>query len=204
MSQEKEFKELARRAYISYHEDGLIDVLLGLGILGFGLMLLTGNVIFNILAWMPMVFYVPLKNRITIPRFGYAQFMTEQKKRNYLWLAVAVGVVAFALFLGLFVFLLAGQMPVWMENFLGRYDLLLLGLLLDIPLVIGGMLSGLNRLYAYALLVLAVIAGGIILGLDAPFYFIFLGSVILSAGIWLLVRFLRKYPLENRGRKTEN
>ena len=49
MSQDKELKDLARKAYISYHQDGIIDILLGIGILGFGLMLLTGSVVFNML-----------------------------------------------------------------------------------------------------------------------------------------------------------
>jgi len=71
MSQEKQFKDLGRKAYLSYHQDGLIDILIGLGILGFGLMMLTDSVVFNMLAWMPIIFYVPLKNRITVPRFGY-------------------------------------------------------------------------------------------------------------------------------------
>ena len=196
MSQEKQFKDLARKAYISYHGDGLIDILIGVGILGFGLMLLTGNVIFNMLAWMPILFYVPLKNRITVPRFGYVQFTSEKKRISYLWLAAAVGVLAFALFLGLYVFTRSGSMPAWMQNMLQRYDLLLLGILLAIPMVIGGALTGLTRLYAYAGLVLVVIGTGIYLGIDAPYYVIFLGLIILTVGITLLVRFLRKVPLE--------
>ena len=196
MSQDKEFKELARKAYISYHQDGLIDILLGLGILGFGLMLLTGSVIFNMLAWLPIIFYVPFKNRITVPRFGYVQFAAEQKKRNYLWLALAVGVVALAFFLGLYLFTISGNLPFWLENMLHRYDLLLLGGLLAIPMVIGGVLTGLNRLYAYAIFTILIILVGIALGIDAPYYFIFLGLVILAVGCLLLVRFLQLYPLE--------
>ena len=89
MSQSDELKKLSRKAYLSYHQDGLIDILIGLGVLGFGLMMLTDSVVFNMMAWMPIIFYVPLKNRITVPRFGYVQFTSERVKRQRLLLVAA-------------------------------------------------------------------------------------------------------------------
>ena len=195
MSQDKELKDLARRVYISYHQDGLLDILLGTGIIGFGLMLLTGSVVFNVLAWMPVLFYVPLKNRITVRRFGYVQFSADRKRKSYLWIVFVVGLVAFALFFGLFIFTTSGNLPTWLENMLRRYDLLLLGFFLSIPMVIGAVVTGLNRLYVYAVLTLGVIGTGILLGIDAPYFFLFLGLVILIVGLSLLVRFLHQYPL---------
>ena len=41
MSQGDDFKKLERQAYLTYHQDGLLDIAFGLGILGVGLMLLT-------------------------------------------------------------------------------------------------------------------------------------------------------------------
>jgi len=197
MSQDKEFKDLARRAYISYHQDGIVDILIGIGILGFGLMTLTGSIFFNMLAWMPILFYVPIKNRITVPRFGYVQFTSKEKRNVQLLVGVGVGVLLFAVFLGLYVFTTFGNMPLWLKSLLQRFDLLLLGFLLAVPMVIGGALTGLIRFYAYAALIMVIIGTGIYLGIEAPYYVIFLGLVILSVGITLLVRFLRKYPLQD-------
>jgi len=196
MSQDKESKELARRVYTSYHGDGLIDILIGVGIIGFGLMMLTGNVVFNMLAWMPILLYVPIKNRVTVPRFGYVQFTSKEKRKAQLLTGVAVGVLLFALFLGLYFFTASGNMPLWLQNMLQRFDLLVLGFLLAVPMIIGGALTGLTRFYAYAGLIMVIIGTGIYLGIDAPYYVIFLGLVILVVGIALLVRFLRRYPLE--------
>ena len=98
MSQDKQFKELSRKAYLSYHQDGLIDILIGLGILGFGLMMLTDSIVFNLLAWMPIIFYVPLKNRITVPRFGYVQFSSERTKKLRSLLVFLVGLLALIFF----------------------------------------------------------------------------------------------------------
>ena len=44
MSQKTQFKELAQRAYRSYHQDGIIDILIGIGIIGFSMVMLTDNV----------------------------------------------------------------------------------------------------------------------------------------------------------------
>ncbi len=197
MSQDKQFKDLARKAYMSYHGDGIIDILIGTGIIGFGLMMLTGNVVFNMLAWLPVLLYVPIKNRITVPRFGYVQFTSKEKRNTQLFLGVFVGVLLFAFFLGLYVATASGNMPQWLQGLLQRFDLLLLGFLLALPMVIGAALTGLSRFYAYAGLVLLVIGTGIYLGIDAPYYVIFLGLCILTVGITLLVRFLRKYPLQD-------
>ena len=197
MSQDKQFKDLARKAYISYHEDGIIDILIGTGIIGFGLMMLTGNIVFNMLAWLPVILYVPIKKRITVPRFGYVQFSSKEKRNVQLLIGLLVGVLLFALLLGLYFFTVSGNMPQWLQGLLQRIDLLLLGFLLALPMVIGGALTGLTRFYAYAGLVMVVIVSGIYLGIEAPYYVIFIGLIILMVGINLLVHFLRKYPLKD-------
>ncbi|MDX1416618.1 MAG: hypothetical protein R3293_20630 [Candidatus Promineifilaceae bacterium] len=195
MSQDKEFKELARKAYISYHQDGLIDILIGVGIIGFAFMMLTGNVVFNMLAWMPVLLYVPIKKRITIPRFGYVQFTSKEKRHVQLLIGLIVGILFLAFFLGLYFFIASGSMPPALFGLVQRYDLLLLGFLLAIPMILGGALTGLSRFYAYAVLTLVIIGTGIFLGIDAPYYVLLLGLAILMVGINLMIRFLRKYPL---------
>ena len=76
------FRDLANRAYMAYHKDGIIDILLGAGITGFGLQMLFDNPALMIMTWMPFLFYMPMKNHITAPRFGYVRFTGEQEERN--------------------------------------------------------------------------------------------------------------------------
>ena len=80
MSQEQDFKKLQQRTYQSYHQDGLIDIIIGLAIIGYGLMLALDSSIFIFMGWMPIIFYMPLKNRLTVPRIGYVKFTTSNTK----------------------------------------------------------------------------------------------------------------------------
>ena len=195
MSQEEQLKELSRRAYLSYHQDGLIDILIGLGILGFGLMLLTGSIVFNMLAWMPIIFYVPLKNRITVPRFGFVQFTSERVKKQRLLIAVMVGLLFFAFGLGLYVFAMWDEMPPLVEILMAGDGMLLLGGLFAMMLLAAGLITGLDRLFIYAILTILILSGGGLLGIEPEIRVVFLGALILLIGIILLVRFLRVYPL---------
>ena len=195
MSQDEQLKKLSRRAYVSYHQDGLIDILIGLGTLGFGLMMLTGNVVFNMMAWMPIIFYVPLKNRITVPRFGYVQFTSERVKKQRLLIAVMAGLLFFAFAMGLYVFAMWDEMPPLVEIFTAGDGMLLLGGLFALMLLAAGLITRLNRLFIYAILTMLILPGGALLGVEPEIRVIFLGALILLIGIILLFRFLRTYPL---------
>jgi hypothetical protein len=199
MSQNDELKKLSRKAYLSYHQDGLIDILIGLGILGFGLMMLTGSVIFNMLAWLPILLYVPLKNRITVPRFGYVQFTSERVKKQRLVIALMVGLLLFSFLLGLFVFNFYDDMPPLLEILLAGDGMLLIGGMFALMLLVAGLVTRLDRLIGYAILTMLIVPGGAVLGIAPEFRVIFLGAMILVIGIMLLARFLRAYPLPKDG-----
>jgi hypothetical protein len=195
MSQSEELRKLSRKAYLSYHRDGLIDILLGLGILGFGLMMLTGSVVFNMMAWMPIIFYVPLKNRITVPRFGYVQFSSESARRVKLLVALLVGLLLFSFLVAIYVFTVAGNMPPLVDLLVGGDGMLLIGGLFTLMMLVAGVATGLARLYVYAVLTMLIVPGGAVLGILPEMRVIFLGALILAIGIVLLLRFLRAYPL---------
>ena len=46
--------------------------------LGFGTFMMTDNIAFLMFGWFVMMMYVFLKNRITVPRFGYVRFESEK------------------------------------------------------------------------------------------------------------------------------
>ena len=70
MSQEQDFKKLRQKTYQSNHQDGLIDIIIGLAIIGFGLNMAFDNAVFSFMGWLPIIFYVPFKNRLTVPVLG--------------------------------------------------------------------------------------------------------------------------------------
>ena len=74
MVEDKQFRQLERRTYLLYYQDGLVDIIIGLCVIGFAVNMLTDSSALSILAWMPVILLPGLKNRITVPRLGFARF----------------------------------------------------------------------------------------------------------------------------------
>lgn len=191
MSQESDLKALAQRAYLSYHQDGIIDLLIGWMMLAFGLRLLFDSVAFALLAWLPLLSYVPIKNTVTVPRLGYVQFGADYGRRQRKRLgAILVGVM-FLLVLAIALLVLAA--PSALSGLVGD-GMFIYGAVVTILLLLGGFLTRIWRLAVYGLLCAILAVAGAVAGLPETLLFIVLGLLILLVGAILLVRFLRKYP----------
>jgi hypothetical protein len=195
MSQDKQFKQLERRAYLSYHQDGIIDLLIGWGTLAFGLVIALDSSVWTMLAWMPILFYVPLKNRITVPRLGYVKF-DHSRGGTGRWIIAFLffGFLMVAIF-GMVVFLLSKGAPSTIVTWIREDTLLFYGLVGVIGFGVAGLISGIPRLYIYALLSLLFMGAGQLLGVAEYIPFLLLGASILAAAAVLLARFVRRYPL---------
>lgn len=192
MSQEQDFKKLQQKTYRSYHQDGLIDIIIGLAIIGFGLNIAFDNAAFLFMGWLPIVLYVPMKNRITVPRVGYVKFQSSNK---IVFGLVLAGLLV--LLLGLFVFVISGPelLSKEMQDWLQQYYLLPIAVIAALCFIGGALLTGITRLYGYALVFLLTFSAGNWFNLHPAIYVISTGAVIEIAGLWLLVRFLREHPL---------
>jgi hypothetical protein len=193
MSQEQDFKKLQQRTYQSYHQDGLIDIIIGLAIIGYGLMLAFDSSVFIFMGWMPIIFYMPLKNRLTVPRIGYVKFTSSNTK-----IGIAAAIVLLVILLGIFIFLVAGPNNIspQLSTWLSQYYLLLLGGISALCFAGAALLTRITRFYIYALLILFTFSAGTWLGIQPPIIVIATGALIEVVGVWLLVRFLRNYPIE--------
>ncbi|MFN2138711.1 MAG: hypothetical protein ACK2UK_22335 [Candidatus Promineifilaceae bacterium] len=189
-----EFKDLANRAYMAYHQDGVIDILLGAGITGFGLNMLFDSPALIVLSWMPFLFYMPLKTHITAPRFGYVRFSGEQEERARYTRLALVGLLAAALFLGFALFMAFSRAAPDVRALLAGRAMVLMGTMAAIILAAAGAATGLKRLYVYAALTLLFNIVGAFLPIHEGVTTVLLGLTIMASGIWLLARFLRTYP----------
>jgi len=196
MSQDKQFKQLERMAYLSYQQDGIIDLLVGWATLSYGLNIAMDTSIWTYLGWLPIVFYIPLKNRITVPRLGYVKF-DPHRGRPSKWIIsfLILGFLAL-LTLGMVVFLLSDQSPV---EWIREYTLLFYGLLGVIGFGLAWLISGIRRFLLYALLSLLIMGGGQLIGVVDYIPFFLLGGSIFAIGAVLLTRFIRRYPLAVEG-----
>ena len=192
MTEQLNMKEIQRKAYMSYFQDGWWDMLLGLFLLGWGLGILTDTAGYTGIWFVPAYWIIwGLKKRLTTPRIGYVKVARERK--TLAWLAI-VGVGTFLVAVIAYFLIVSGSLPV----FLRGYFMLLF------VVINAGVASAIaywwlvNRWYAYAALILL---GGISyqwLNFSLPLSFIIPGSGIILSGLVVLIRFLRQNPMPAR------
>ncbi len=195
MSYELDMKEIERKAYLYYSEDGLADIALGAVILTWGIFLLAEpSGLIGLLGILALGIWYLGKRFITIPRSGIIQpsQKMERKMRNLAIFLVVIGVIILG---GLIAGRIAGY------SFSGSFTLGVLGLVLAGGVSVLAYLLNAARLYAYAVLIFVAFAGGEILSSNITTFDAFAISVILSgaliliSGLIVLARFLRRYPL---------
>jgi hypothetical protein len=179
---------------MSYHQDGLLDICIGVLILGFFLVsslvqffgfdvriiqLIPPIILAAII--MPIMFIGKIK--ITLPRIGYLNL----GKRHRIKITV-VGIVVWVcmLFSGIAFLLLL--------RILLQYGLLIIGIGSFTVFIIFGYVLTHKRLYGYGLMTLIAFAVDYILGIPITYILFALGTTILLIGFTLLISFIRKYP----------
>ena len=196
-------KELERRAYLSYHQDGLIDIFVGIYILlfGSGILLKTATDFttwFTIPAIIPAIMipvWISIKKRITIPRIGYVKFGFRSVSRLT---AIFLGLVVAGL--GVFiVFGLGASMgqnwALTLRNLIVSYGMLVIGIGAALISSLFAYVMGLKRLYMYGLLTLVLFITNYFVAIPLEYLLLTIGLVIIVYGFVLLMQFIRKYPL---------
>jgi len=194
MTEKINLKEIERKAYTSYHQDGLIDVFAGFLILSFGLWLILDMAWMGWILWFVVISaYAAAKRVFTIPRIGFVKFAPHRVKA-----LVTIAVIVFSLFalLGVVVFMQVegGSTPVWLLFAIENY-MLVIGVSVAAIFCVVGYTFRIRRMYAYALLTLIMFVTGHFLYFPLYYYMTLLGTLILFSGLAMLIRFVRRYPL---------
>ena len=189
-------RELERRAYLSYHQDGILDIFIGFNILLFSLWILADMAYLAgafVAIFMPI--YAQVKKQITVPRLGYVKFApsrTARLKKTNLLLVIA-GVLT--LIPGVLLFITTERGLLTPIQLLIDYGMIVIGIAGMALLAVVAHISEIRRLYAYSILFFAIFIGGYFLSIPFFYYLMTFGAVILFAGLYLLIRFLHMYPL---------
>ncbi len=202
MTKEPNLKEIERRAYMSYHQDGLLDIFAGVYVLGFGLGIYMdmvwefgfGGIMPGILVVLVLPIWIAAKRRITMPRIGFVNFgIRGASKITAIFIGLmVVGLGAF------FVFTLAGSqggLRQWLDIIFAN-GLLIVGLGSLAVCILFGYSMGLRRLYAYGLAAVIALVIGHFMGIFFAHILLALGLMVMITGFALLIRFVRKYPLQ--------
>ena len=203
MTKRTSLREIEKKTYMSYHQDGLLDIFVGIYVLlfGIGILLLTMtdfSTWFIIPAIFPAIMipiWLSAKKRITMPRIGYVKFGVRGANKMM------------ALFLGLMVAGLGVFMVFGLGAFMGEgWALTLRDILISNSMIIIGIgaltisslfayTMGLKRLYGYGLLIFVLFFTGYFIAIPFGYFLVTIGLVIIVSGFVLLMRFIRKYPL---------
>jgi hypothetical protein len=203
-------KEIEKKTYMSYHQDGLIDIFVGIYVLLFGSGILLRTVTdFSTWFVIPAIFpalmvpiWISAKKRITMPRIGYVKFRSGGANKLTV---IFIGLMVTGL--GTFMaFSFAGTSQGWALTLRNLRALTLRNLIVSNSMIILGVSGitisslfaytmGLKRLYAYGLLTFALFFTGHLVTIPFEYFLLTIGLTIVIIGLSLLIRFIRKYPL---------
>lgn len=195
MIQNLDMTEIEQKVYRDFHQDGLLDVIGGICLIGGACNLYTGNVLFALLPFALFPVYRAMKRRLTYPRIGYAKLVDEKPTE------VVPGILIYCvILLACMALLLAffgdirdiNHWVKWMPLFFG--------------VVFVGMFhflatkSGSARYRGFAVFSVAL---GLLLSLvsfswdkaGVFLYFAVIGFSLLLFGLFFCVRFVRQHPI---------
>ena len=204
VTKEPNLKEIERKTYMSYHQDGLLDIFAGVYILGFGLGIFM-DVIWDFgmgviiipggLIAMALPMWIALKRKITMPRIGFVKFGPGGGTTKLMAIFIGLAVAGLGLF---FVFTLAtfqGGSRQWLD-LIFQNGMLIVGLGSLAVCILFGYSMGLKRLYAYGLLAMITLVIGHFTGIFFAYILLALGITVITTGVALLIGFVKKYPLK--------
>jgi len=202
MNTRTSLREVEKRTYMSYHQDGLLDIFVGVYVLsfGFGILLMTVTEFstwFVIPAIFPAIMvpiWVSAKKQITMPRIGYVKFGSRGANKL---LAIFIGLMVAGL--GVFMaFTFASKSQAWaltLRNLIIPNGMIIIGISAAAISSLFAYTMGLNRLYAYGILTLVLFLTGHFITIPFGYFLLTIGLVIIINGFVLLMQFIRKHPL---------
>ena len=189
--------EIERRAYLSYHEDGLVDMVIGIGLFVASLyayvemLWLIGGMIVVLTPT-----YMGLKQKFTFPRIGQVTFSRGRTRRsqNSMTFLVFVNVIGVLLGLAFWMGFSGDTRPQWMLLMVENFPIVI-GVAGAVIWAVVGYFSDLTRFYRYAASTLVVIGSANFMPTPFVAHMLFLSVIVTVLGFLQFQGFRRKYPV---------
>ncbi len=192
----KDFSALKQKAFTAYHQDGILDLVYAVVILGFGTFMLTENVVFLALGAIIAALYIPIKQQLTVPRFGFVRFESEKKSLTKAWILMGIGVLVLLIVLIARYFVGNSSATPEIQVLIQQYHMVpLAGLLFGIPALFAFLYFKLPRFLIYSILTVVLPALGGWLNIETYIPILSLGGLILLISFIMMIRFRKRYPI---------
>ena len=204
MSENVNLKQIERKAWTSFFQDGLLDILIGLLLL----LMVVPDMLSDVfpskspqygmtvaLAGLAVVIFWAGKRFVTMPRLGRVKFGQARRVQK---MRVAAPLTAASLFTGILmasILLAQRNGGSVLDAVAGSRVLATLGLAVWIILIFGLASYFMDFTRGYVIGVLCALGFSGTILLDNPFMFAIAGAVILLMGLVVFIRFLRKYRI---------
>ena len=202
MAETLNMKNIEKKTYDFYNQDGLIDLVIGTMIFCIILCFLAEMIW---LAGAFIIFIFPMftagKQKITVPRIGQVKFGVKGQHRLLSILLMIIGNVVLIFFLGLFIF--RENIPSWIVDGLNSYPSLLIGVIGTFLLLISAVISGIKRFYFYAVCFFTIFFISQIFAINLLISASVMATIIIPTGGISLGYFIRKYPVSSKGEEKD-
>ncbi len=192
MNKQMDLKNIERKIYMQFFEDGILDMAIGFGLMTAGLFV-EFDAFYLYGAFLGLILLFPaFKKKITAPRVGRVNFSKKRKDRTTALFSVSVvgGLMLLALTI-----LTNSARETGLGLWLGENLLFVIAASMLLMLTVVGWVLSFYRLIAYGVLVSAAVAASQWVG-SFGWNLFFAGAVIFVVGGICLLRFLQRYPLQ--------
>jgi putative effector of murein hydrolase LrgA (UPF0299 family) len=186
-----------------FHQDGVLEVVMGATLLNFGFDILNEMRVTSLFTYIPIVLMSAMKNQITISRIGFEAFDgNENSVRNWnLFTAASMVLVLVTLSMIVLNDTLKIQ-EAFSLPFGSHLPSFLTGLVLTLGSLAAAIFLPLKRFYIYSAAALLIGVIGLFL-FPAQVAVFAIAGVLLVNGMRMMIQFSRKYPLKKDDSKNE-
>ena len=188
--------ELRSKLLLLYHQDGILDLVVGTCLLLLTLVMAFDQGAFIGLIGIPAIFYIPLKDQIALPRIGLIRFDKPSQTRARLTLITIFGAITLLIFVVIFVLL--PDSGGGLKAIIAQNEILIFAMLLAGTLFLIGALMHNQRFLLYAAISLAFIGLAVWQGLRLWLPVAGTALILLVTGSSLLIRFRHQFPKQDR------
>lgn len=187
--------DLRRRLLLLYHQDGILDLVVGSCLTLLTLVMAFEQTAFIGLIGIPAIFYIPLKDQIALPRIGLIRFNKPSKNRARLSLVAVIGAITLPAFV--LVSILLPESGGAIGTLLAQNEILIFALLLAGVLFLIGLLMHNQRFLLYAVISQAFVGLASWQGLRMWIPVAGSALILIATGTGLLIRFRHQFPKQD-------